>query len=93
MGIGTLAFAALIGTTAEPFPEGPWRIKNLFYIPPRGGSLIWDAAHCGFTPTHLRSPATGGMLAVTDSLVFDIDSALGKQLGVIDKAGLRGADE
>ena len=82
-----------IGTKAEPFPEGPWRVKNLFFIPPRGPSLVWDAIHCGFTPSRLRSPLTGGMLAVTDSLVFDLDPALGRQLGVLDKAGLRDADD
>ena len=84
-----------IGQPAQPLPEGPWRVKNLFFVPPRGGSLMWDAARCGFLPARLRSPPPPavGMLVVTDSLVLDLDPVVGKQLGVIDKAGLRDADE
>ena len=84
-----------IGQPTEPLPEGPWRVKNLFFVPPRGGSMMWDATRCGFTPARLRSPPqpATGMLVVTDSLVFDLDPAVGKQLGVIDKSGLRDADE
>ena len=83
-----------IGQRTEPLPEGPWRVKGLFFIPPRGGSLMWDTARCGFTPTRLRSPLppATGLLVITDSLIFDLDPAVGKQLGVIDKAGLRDAD-
>ena len=55
---------------------------------------MWDTARCGFTPARLRSPLPPGtgLLVITDSLIFDLDPAVGKQLGVIDKAGLRGAD-
>ncbi len=84
-----------IGQPAEPLPEGPWRVKNLFFVPPRGGSMMWDATRCGFTPARLRSPPppSTGLLVVTDSLVFDLDPTVGKQFGIIDKAGLRDADE
>jgi hypothetical protein len=84
-----------IGQRTEPLPEGPWRVKNLFFVPPRGGSLMWDPLRSGFTPARLRSPPppATGMLVVTDSLVFDLDPAVGKQLGVIDKAGLRDAED
>lgn len=84
-----------IGQPAVPLAEGPWRVKNLFFMPPRGGSLMWDAARCGFVPARLRSPPlpATGMLVVTDSLVFDLDPAVGKQLGALDKAGLRDADD
>lgn len=84
-----------IGQPAYPLEEGPWRVKNLFYVPPRSGSLMWDATRCGFTPLRLRSPPppATGMLVITDSLVFDLDLAAGKQFGVLDKAGLRDADE
>lgn len=84
-----------IGQPAQPLPEGPWRVKNLFYIPPRGGALMWDASRCGFIPQRLRSPPppATGMLVVTDSLVLDIDPVVGKQLGVLDKGGLRDLDD
>lgn len=84
-----------IGQPAVPLAEGPWKVKNLFFIPPRGGSLMWDATRCGFIPARLRSPPppATGMLVVTESLVFDLDPAVGKQFGVIDKAGLRDAEE
>ncbi len=84
-----------IGQLAVPLAEGPWRVKNLFFVPPRGGSLMWDAERCGFVPARLRSPPppATGMLVVTDSLVFDLDPAVGKQLGAIDKAGLRDASD
>lgn len=84
-----------IGQQTEPLPEGPWRVKNLFFVPPRGGSMMWDATRCGFVPQRLRSPPqpATGLLVVTDSLVLDLDPAVGKQLGVIDKAGLRDAEE
>ncbi len=84
-----------IGQPAQPLLEGPWRVKNLFFMPPRGGSLLWDATRCGFTPARLRSPPppATGMLVITDSLVFDLDPGVGKQFGVLDKAGLRDADE
>lgn len=84
-----------IGQPAQPLPEGPWRVRNLFYMPPRGGSLMWDATRCGFIPQRLRSPPppATGMLVVTDSLVFDLDPTVGKQLGVLDKGGLRDLEE
>lgn len=84
-----------IGQPAVPLAEGPWKVKNLFFMPPRGGSLMWDATRCGFIPARLRSPPppATGMLVVTDSLVFDLDPAVGKQLGVLDKSGLRDVEE
>jgi len=84
-----------IGQLAEPLPEGPWRVRKLFFMPPRGGSLMWDTTRCGFVPARLRSPPppATGMLVVTDSLVFDLDPAVGKQLGTLDKTGLRTADD
>jgi hypothetical protein len=84
-----------IGQPAVPLAEGPWKVKNLFFMPPRGGSLMWDATRCGFVPARLRSPPppATGMLVVTESLVFDLDPSIGKQFGVIDKAGLRDADD
>jgi hypothetical protein len=84
-----------IGQPAQPLLEGPWRVKNLFFMPPRAGSFMWDASRCGFTPARLRSPPppATGMLVITDSLVFDLDPAVGKQFGVLDKAGLRDAEE
>jgi hypothetical protein len=83
-----------IGSASDPLPEGPWRVKNQFFIPPRGQSLMWDAARCGFTPRHLRSPpGSPGLLVVTDSLVIDLDPVIGKQLGTQDRQGLRDLDD
>ena len=74
----------------DEMPEGPWKIKQFFYMPPRSPSLIFDPTKCGFTPRVLRSP-TGGttMLMVTDSVVIDVDANFGKAFGIVDKQGLR----
>jgi hypothetical protein len=76
-------------------PEGPWRVKNNFYMPPRSPSLIFDPAKCGFSPRILRSPPGSGstsMLMVTDSLLFEVEANLGKALGIVDTQGLRDQD-
>jgi hypothetical protein len=80
-----------IGQRSQPLPEGPWRVKSTFFVPPRGSSMMWDAQRCGFVPVRLRSPPppATNLLVVTDSLVIDVDPVLGKQLGVIDKSGQR----
>lgn len=84
-----------IGQRSQPLPEGPWRVKATFFVPPRGPSMMWDAQRCGFVPARLRSPLppSTNLLVVTDSLLIEVDPALGKQLGVLDKGGLRDLDE
>ncbi len=80
----------------EEMPEGPWRIKRNFYIPPRSAPYIFDPSTCGFSPRVLRSPiggSTQNMLLVTDSLIIDVDVKLGMALGVNDKNALRDKDE
>jgi len=74
----------------DEMPEGPWKVKQLFYMPPRSPSLIFDPTKCGFTPRVLRSPTgSTSLLVVTDSVVIDVEANLGKALGIVDKQGLR----
>jgi hypothetical protein len=78
------------GPALDEMPEGPWRIKSPFYIPPRSAPLIFDPTKCGFTPRLLRSPpGSAFMLMVTDSVIIETDANLGKALGILDKQGLR----
>lgn len=84
-----------IGQKSQPLPEGPWRVKETFFVPPRGPSMMWDAQRCGFVPARLRSPLppATNLLVITDSLVIEVDPALGKQLGALDKGGARDLDK
>jgi hypothetical protein len=88
-GPSLVAAGPAIGKTADFFEEGPWRVKNLFYSPPHGKPLMWDTDRCGFTPYRLRSPSLGGMLIITASLVFEVDSDFGAKIGILDRKGLR----
>ena len=83
------AVGPLIGKGAADFPEGPWRVKNSFYIPPHGKSMMWDSLKCGFTPNRLRSPATGELLVITASLVLEVGPDLGSKVGTPDREGAR----
>ena len=79
----------LIGDKSANLPDGPWRVKGHFYIPPHGKSLKWDSVKCGFTPTRLRSPVTGEMLVITASLILEVGPDFGAKVGILDRQGAR----
>ena len=79
----------LIGDKSDSLPEGPWRVKSYFYIPPQGKSLKWDSDICGFTPIRLRSPVSGEMLVITASLIFEVGPHFGAKVGALDRQGAR----
>ena len=79
----------LIGDKPAHLPDGPWRVKGHFYVPPHGKSLKWDSVKCGFTPNRLRSPPTGEMLVITASLIFEVGANFGVQVGILDRQGAR----
>ena len=79
----------LIGDKSANLPDGPWRMKGYFYIPPHGKSLKWDSVKCGFTPKCLRSPVTGEMLVITASLIFEVGADFGTKVGILDRQGAR----
>jgi hypothetical protein len=69
-------------TLAEPradegrpkdLPPGPWRVSNMQFSSPRGKTLDWDTARVGFAPRRLRSPDGGNLLAITGSVVIELD--------------------
>jgi|GEM_PF-4652533 hypothetical protein len=67
---------------AEALPSLLWHIQGLSFQPPHGAVLLWDAAKAGFTPRLLRCPpGAQGLMAVTDSLIFDLDADIARQLG------------
>jgi hypothetical protein len=72
---------------AEALPPGPWHAQNLSFQIPHGGMVGWDAAKAGFTARQLRSPpADAGLLVVTDSLIFELEAGIARQMGSPEKA-------
>ena len=72
---------------AEPLPVGPWHTLNLTFQIPRVGMAVWDPAKSGFAARLLRSPlGSPGLLVVTDSLVFDLEAGIARQMGSLEKA-------
>jgi hypothetical protein len=71
---------------AEPLPPGPWRVQGLTFQVPHSGVVAWDAAKAGFMARQLRSPpADAGLLVVTDSLIFDLEAGIARQMGSPEK--------
>jgi hypothetical protein len=72
---------------AEPLPIGPWHVQGLSFQVPHGGQMAWDAAKAGFMARQLRSPpGDPGLLVVTDSLIFDLEAGIARQMGSPEKA-------
>jgi len=79
-------FAGKGMTAAEPLPVGPWRVQGLTFQIPHGGMVAWDAAKAGFMARQLHSPpAETGLLVVTDSLIFDLEAGIARQMGSPEK--------
>jgi hypothetical protein len=69
-------------TASEPLSSQLWHIKGLSFQPPRGTQMLWDPLKAGFTPRLLRCPPGAlGLMAVTDSLIFDLDANIARQMG------------
>jgi len=61
-------------------PVGPWRASRLSYVPPRSGSLEWDAG-TGLSPRRLRNPDNEVLLVPLGSIVLAVDANAAKALG------------
>ncbi len=69
------------GERASPLPPGPWQVDGLRFVPPRQPQLsIWNRAATGFTPRRYRSPDSASLLAITGSVILDIDHQVGRQI-------------
>jgi hypothetical protein len=71
-------------TDSDPPAPGPWRIDNLQFAAPGSGSMDWSEDRTGFRPERLRSPKNSEgsrMLAITASLVINLDPSTAKLVG------------
>ncbi|MEK7412778.1 MAG: hypothetical protein AAB263_05630 [Planctomycetota bacterium] len=67
-----------VGST--DFANGPWRINDMQFIPPRGREYTWDD-RLGFFPIRLRGPDEANMLVVTSSVLIELEPDAAKMVG------------